>query len=214
LTPQALVLGLLIDITSQTLPFILLRRSSPAHLSSLPLSSSPSINILITLLAATVYSATLYISLQTFLPLRIISNFATIRTLEPAHTLSFSAIIAAALPLGLAARSYLYVPSIAASHEEDAAVVVKTFDHKTATFTETIVYGITNHPVYKGIYSRRGQVLCKRMIVLGLLTLGNGIAKIWGTISGAELRGSIEWTVIWIIAGQAVGALVGWVGDA
>ena len=101
---------------SATLPYVLLRplasynnppASAPA---STQLSTSGTLKIYVTTFLTVLYAVTIYTSIQTFLPSYLISKF-DVRTLEPAYAASLPVLVTAAIPLGNAAKDFLYVPS-------------------------------------------------------------------------------------------------------
>ncbi|KAF2151052.1 hypothetical protein K461DRAFT_279824 [Myriangium duriaei CBS 260.36] len=211
ISPISVLTSVVIDLLSSVLPFALLRPQAPYNdpPSSAPastqLSTSITIRFMVTFFLTVTYAVTIFACLQSFLPSYIVSQF-DIRTLEPVRSATFLILLAALLPIGNAAKSFLYVPS---TYLARASLEEKDFDPKTATFGETIAYNL-------GLsgWGKREDVLVRRTLLLAALTLGASIAKIFGTVEGAELTGAIGWGGVWAATSLLAGAGLGYVGDA
>ncbi|KAF4555653.1 Hypothetical protein D9617_2g056160 [Elsinoe fawcettii] len=205
ISPISILLSLSIDLFSTTLPFILLR-SLNTYNDSIPSQSltTASTKLYIGLFSTVIYAASLYTSLQTFLPAYIVGNFDSIRSLEVAHGLSLPILATACLPLGNAAKDFLFTPSTYNAR----GAVVEEFEPTTATLGETLAWNI-------GLsgWGKREDVLVGRTALLVLLTIGNSLAKIWGTIEGAELFGAVGWGAVFAAAHGLAGVGVGYIGD-
>ncbi|TKX18838.1 hypothetical protein C1H76_9099 [Elsinoe australis] len=206
ISPVSVLLSLTIDVFSTTLPFFLLRTLNSyndSHHPNQALTTS-STKLYISTFCTVIYAAILYASLQTFLPSYIISTFDSIRSLEAAHAASLPILLTACLPLGNAAKDFLFTPS---TFNAKSGVEIE-FDPKTATLGETFAYnmGLSG-------WGKREDVLVGRTTLLVLLTVGNGLAKIWGTIEGAEIGGAIGWGTVFAVAHAVAGAGIGYVGD-
>src|ERR1700760_4987167 len=90
---QTCALALFADIISAALPFTLLRHRIPVHNARAPrgtianrgIVQNLTLNVLVTLFAATVYGVIMYISYNSWLPVYLTANFDGLRTLEVAH---------------------------------------------------------------------------------------------------------------------------------
>ena len=107
-------------------------------------------------------------------------------------------------PLGLAAKDYLFNPSVYYAR----TTLAREFDAERATFGETLAWnvGLTGWGI-------REDIVVKRTLTLGLMTLGVAVAKIYGTIEGAELYGALGWGAVFASAGVTTGLGFVWVAD-
>ncbi|KAF2222752.1 hypothetical protein BDZ85DRAFT_131653 [Elsinoe ampelina] len=205
ISPVSILLSLSIDLFSTVLPFFLLRSLNDYN-DSVPSQSltTSSTRLYIGLFSTIIYATTLYTSLQTFLPSYIIGNFDLIRTVEAAHALSLPILATACLPLGNAAKDFLFNPSTYNSR----GTRVEEFDPQTATLGETFAWNV-------GLsgWGLREDVLVGRTVMLILLTIGNSLAKIWGTVEGAEILGAVGWGSVFAAAHGLAGVGIGYVGD-
>jgi len=208
---MTIFLALTIELTTSTLPFLLMRRLSPhnaalrapASMNAL-LATSFTIKTYVTLFATAIFAVMTYTSLYTWLPVYLVTNFDSIRTLEHAHGAQLPVLLGMCLPLGIAAKDYLFTPSLFYARTS----LAKDFDAETATFGETLAYnlGLTGWGV-------REDVLVKRTVLLVVMQLAVAVAKIWGTIDGAELWGALGWGGVFASAGLMTGVGYAWVGD-
>lgn len=193
------------------LPFVLLRPLAPYNdpPSSAPastqLSSSTGIKFFVTGFLTVTYAVTIFSSLQTFLPSYIVGQF-DVQTLEPAHAVTFFILLAALLPLGNAARSFLYTPSTFLAR---TSIDEKEFDPINATLGETVAHNIGIND-----WGKRETILFRRTAYLATLTIGTSIAKIYGTVEGAELIGAIGWGSVWAATGIVSCIGLVYIGDA
>ena len=86
--------------------------------------------------------------------------------------------------------------------------VAKRFDPKTATLGETVAwnFGLSG-------WGFREAVLAERTALLVVMTLAEALAKVYGTIDGAEQWGALGWGAVFAVAGLSTGCGLAWVGD-
>ncbi|GAM82270.1 hypothetical protein ANO11243_002490 [Dothideomycetidae sp. 11243] len=211
ISPVSVLSSIAIDLLSTVLPFALLRSSAPYNdpPSSAPtstqLSTSTGVKFIVTTYLAVAYAVTIFACLQSFLPGYIISQF-DIRTLEPVRAATLPILLTAMLPVGNAVKSFLYVPS---TFLAKATLEEKEFDPHSATLGETLAYNIGMSG-----WGKREDILLRRSLLLAVLTVCASIAKIYGTVEGAELTGAIGWGSVWAATGLFAGASLGYIGDA
>ncbi|TVY86945.1 hypothetical protein LAWI1_G006314, partial [Lachnellula willkommii] len=201
--------SLLIDVLTTYIPFRLLRSLSPAHTAS-PYSniSVPNREILTdttvqavtTLLAASIYSVTLYSAYVTHLPLYLATYFEGIPTIEYAYRATPFTLLPLSLVLGLAAKSFIFTP---------AAVIVdkrqREFDPSKASFEETVRWNVWG-------YGDKTKVVIKRTAALALVSGVNTFVQSWVTIEGVEPLGAAAYAGIWVVAAAISGVALGVVG--
>lgn len=203
-----------IDLFSNTVPFFLLRSLSP-HNRAIELKSPPtpnaylvsdhSVRLYATIFASAVYGVVVYSSLYTWLPVYLITNFDSIRTLEYAHNASLPVLLLGFVPLGYAAKDFLFTSSIASARSE---FDYKEFDPESASLAETLAWNV-------GLsgWGPREDVLLKRTALLVSMTLATSLAKIYGTVEGAEQWGALGWGGVFASASLLTGVGFAWVGD-
>ncbi|PNS20154.1 hypothetical protein CAC42_5604 [Sphaceloma murrayae] len=205
ISPISILLSLSIDLFSTAVPFFLLRKVNPYN-DSLPEKSvtTSTTKLYVSIFGTVIYGTTLYASLQTFLPAYIVSTFDSIRSLQAAHDASIFILLTACIPLGNAAKDFLFTPATFNAR----GAIVEEFDPTSATLGETFAYNI-------GLsgWTKREEILVRRTTLLGLLTIGNSLAKIWGTVEGAEAWGALGWGAVFAAAHGLAGAGIAYVGD-
>ena len=85
----------------------------------------------------------------------------------------------------------------------------KKFNAETATLGETFAHnlGLEKQP------SHRAQVLIKRSLVLILCTVANTFVRVFGTIEGTDIFGSLGYAGLWASAHAFVGVVYAWLGN-
>ncbi|PMD36510.1 hypothetical protein L207DRAFT_586215 [Hyaloscypha variabilis F] len=192
--PIAVLLSLSIDIATTYIPFRLLRPLSLAHSASNTISSvqapnneiltSTSIQIYTTILAAAIYSVTLYTAYLTFLPVQFATYFSNIPTLAPAY----------------AATPYFALPSLDLPRASSKVIYIYSFG-------EHIVYNVWG-------YSKRSKVVIKRTVALMLVSGVNTFVQAFFTIEGVEAAGAVSYASVWLIANGITGSALGAVSSA
>lgn len=214
----AIVFAATIDLIANVAPFYALRslnihnRLQALRTEDAILAALNTVNTLTTLFAAGIYGVVIYSSLFTWLPIQIVRHFDYVPTLEHAHGANLVVLILACIPLGFAAKNFLFVPSIAAPGAGRASKIEaqhKVFDPATASFSETLAYnlGIARH------WGIRDQILVKRTVVVVIMTLLFSLTKIYGTVHGASAWGSLAWGSVFALASSLIGLGYVWVGD-
>lgn len=212
---EPLALALVIDMFSLWFPFWLLRptnyhnnlRSVTTPGTTKDLAVDKTIQFYMSLFAASIYGTVVYLSLWSWLPIFLINNFEEILTLEFAHNAVFPVVFAACLPIGWAAKDFLFSTSIVYARATPAELV--QFDPKTATLGETFMY---NAGVKQ--FSSREGILGKRTFLLVAFTAAHSFIKVFGTVEGATIEGAAGWAALWSVAAAATGLGFLYVGDA
>jgi len=206
--------SLLIDCLTTYIPFRLLRPLSLAHTAS---KISPSVEVpnreivtdfsiqtITTLLAASIYSVTLYGAYQTFLPVYLVTYFSNIPTVAAAHSASHISLFPLTLLFGLASKSFIFTPA-AAARSSLADAKATSFNPASATLSETIWYNIWG-------FSARTKILIKRTLALMLVGGVNTFIQTFVTIKGVEIIGAAAYSGVWVVAAGFTGVTLGFVG--
>ena len=199
-------------ITSNTIPFLLLRRISPPHhpstaakgtLRNRPILTDPWTTISTSLLATAIFAVLLELAFATYLPTWLITHFDHVRDLSAAHlgAAGLPTLLLSLLPAGYAAHEFLFVSSTGVRQSPDYV-----FEPKTAGFREHVFHNAW------GWYSNRQKDLIGRTLLLAALVEGETIIQTWGTIKGVELVGAAGYATFWGAAVCVVGAVFDWVG--
>lgn len=208
----SLGLSFLTDTSSFALPFYLLRRvntynarpntSRPNTISELAIDRS--IQLYMSMFAAAMYSLIVYSSFYTWLPVYMILHFDEVRSLESAHNAALPVLFAACIPVGYAAKNFLFKPSIAVARTPSFV-----FDPKSATLRETVAYNFGF-----GASESRYSVLVRRTVLLAWFSFLNTFVRVFGTVEGTEAFGAAGWAALWSFAALAVGAGFAWIGES
>lgn len=162
------------------------------------------IQVLTTLLAATIYSVTLFAAYSSYLPVTLVTYFDNIPTIAAAHSESVMSLLPLSLVLGLAARSFIFTPATAFSLNSSGANVV-TFDPSTANLWETVKYNVWG-------YSPRSKVVITRTALLAVTSGVNTFLQCFVTIEGVEAVGAAAYAAVWAVAAVVSGCSLGYVG--
>ncbi|CZT02055.1 uncharacterized protein RAG0_09383 [Rhynchosporium agropyri] len=213
--PVTVISSLLIDALATYIPFRLLRPLSLAHSASTSKHSltvrnkdiitSNSIQIYTTILAGSIYAVTLFTSYTTFLPVYLVTYFDGIPSIAAAHTNSIITLFPTTFLLGLAAKSFIFTPTITAS-PTDEDVQIAAFHPETATLEETFWFNVWG-------YNSRKKVMIKRTATLMLVTGVNTFVQTFVTIDGVEAVGAVVYSAVWVTAALITGVTLGLVGD-
>ena len=222
--------ALAIDVSAITIPFALLRPMNQAHV---PTESSitrslgravtrdPFVTGPVMLLGTAIYTLTVYSSFYTWLPTYLIKYFDGIRTIRFSYiygdqnydVLGLLYIFVLLQPLGWASLQFLFMPALRAKNSLVDALKplteARAFDGETASFAQTLAYNMGFGE--KG-FSHRTEVLTKRTTVLALCTFVNTVVRVFGSIEGTEIVGSLGWASVWLVASVLVGTTFGLVG--
>lgn len=202
------ITSLIIDGLATYIPFRMFRQVSPAHrassedgIPSQDIITDPYIQTLNIILAASIYSTTLYASYMTFLPASLATYFNDIPTVLPAHTSTPISLLPVNLLLGLAANSFVFTPAAALPRGR-----VSGFDPAAATFQETLWYNLWG-------FSERTKMIIKRTAALVGVVGFNGLLQLWGTIEGVEFTGAAIYSSVWAVASLITGVVFNLVCD-
>ncbi|KAG9674314.1 hypothetical protein KCU99_g7647, partial [Aureobasidium melanogenum] len=212
---EPLALALVIDMFSLWFPFWLLRPlnyhnnlrtlTTPGTIKDLAVDKT--IQMYMTAFAASIYSAVVYLSLASWLPIFLINTFEEVFTLDFAHNAVFPVVFAACLPIGWAAKDFLFSTSIVYARALPSEY--KQFDPKTASFADTLMWNL-------GVdqYSTRESVLFRRTFLLAVFTAIHSFIRVFATVEGATIYGAAGWSALWSIAALATGTGFLYIGDA
>ncbi|KAH8815705.1 hypothetical protein F5884DRAFT_663122 [Xylogone sp. PMI_703] len=207
ISPQPLLLSLLIDIATTSLPFYLFRSPSPAHAGSksrnIPnrdLLTDSQIQTFITLLTSTIYSVSLSTALATYLPTALAVYFNNLPSLTSAYTSSPVTLFPLCLPLGLAAKSFIFTPATTAAGPKP-----KKFDPTTATLSETFWHNVWGWNV-------RTKTVIARTAVLMLVSGGSTFVQSFVSLEGVEPLGALAYAGVWAFAALVSGVALGAAG--
>jgi hypothetical protein len=208
------VICLAIDVASASLPFLLLTSRIPAHNSKAPAGSVAyrsiikdfTTNAYVAVFGASIYALVLFISIQTWLTVYLVTNFDGIRSFESARAMQMPAMILACLPLGWSATTFLFSPAIGATPGRPVTKVI-VFDPETATLWEHVKYNTWD-------WSVGTKVIVKRNLILAALVWMATWLRVWKTLEGSEAMGSAGWATLWALVNLVTGALMRWVAAA
>ena len=150
-----------------------------------------------TLLAASIYSVTLYTAYVSYLPVYLVTYFEGIPSVAAAHAAKPITLMPLGLTLGLAAKSFIFTPAAAAS-----GIPAPPLDTEGATLGETFWYNVWG-------YSRRTKVLIMRTAVLMLISGVNTFVQTFITLQGVEAIGAAGYSAVWVLASGITGLALG-----
>lgn len=163
-----------------------------------------SIQCLTTILAATIYSVTLYAAYATFLPVSLVSFFDDIPSIAAAHSASIPSLLPLSLILGIASRSFIFTPATAAlPYLKDAREAA--FDPIQAGLWEHIVHNFWG-------WSTRTKIVLGRTFIVMILSATTCFVQTYFTIEGVAYDGAVGYAIIWAVAGVITGLSLGVVG--
>ncbi|KAI9824144.1 MAG: hypothetical protein M1826_007458 [Phylliscum demangeonii] len=211
--PITAVISLAIDILATYVPFRLLRPLLPAHKAATTRARVPNrsiitdlpVRVVTTLLAAAIYSVTVFASYRTWLPVHLVTHFDGLRDISAAHSPVLPWLFASFLPVGYAAHEFLFTPFTGSSSDPKDRVV-PAFNPVTATLGETLRYNLWG-------YSRRSKFIITRTLTLMAVTGLHTWLHTFITLDGAESAGAVGWSSVWVLAVAVTGFAFGWVGD-
>jgi hypothetical protein len=197
--------SLLIDSIATYVPFRLLRPLSPAHAASSRHGTVPNrdivtdyqIQTITTLLAAAIYSVTLYAAYASYLPMYLVTYYYGIPSIAAAHAATPISLLPMTLAFGLAAKSFIFTPAAAVSSTK-----VAPLDAESASLSETFWYNVWG-------YSKRSKVVISRTAALMLISGINTFVQTWVTLEGVEATGAAAYSGIWVLASGITGLALG-----
>lgn len=201
------LVSLSVDIVTVALPFALLR---PVHAHTSATGNKTAnqaialdwqVSLLTAGLAACLYSTIWYFTyLFSDLSVFLITHFESIPTLERLHASTIPALLQLFAGNGVAAMLFMFRPAMAASGPPKTVTRrrsgSKKFKAETATLAETLTYNIWG----EAGPSHRGEVLAKRAGVLMLMTMVNTFIRVFGTVDGTDVVGSLGYAALWTSA--------------
>lgn len=210
----SVAVSLAFDIVITALPFALLRplgrRLEPntPRTTNQALATDWQIMVLTAILGASVYAVTFFVSYQTNFSIFLINHFDELPTLE-AHDSSIPQLLQLFAVTGLSAMIFLFRPTISASSKPEPKPRTKRprkFNPETASLSETLAH---NFKFVEAGWSHRAIVLARRTAVLALCTLANTFVRVYGTVEGTDIGGSLGYGGLWAAATVLVGVSYG-----
>ncbi|MCJ1284211.1 hypothetical protein MMC26_003542 [Xylographa opegraphella] len=210
--PTTLLTKLALDMAAIYIPFRLFRPLEATHIVDAPRGAVSNRSILNdwevsvynSLLAAAIYGLTVYSSFMTWLPVHMVIHFEGLRDISAAHEARLPFLIASFIPVGIAAKSFLFTPATGAKRDlEDIRRLA--FNPETATLMETLQHNLWG-------YSKRTRVIIARTVALTALTYMNTWYQVALTVEGAESTGAAGWASVWATAAVLTGTAFWWVG--
>lgn len=206
-------LCLLADVAAIELPFFLLRARAPVHNPNAPKAAVPNRNLIndlpvravTTLLAAAIYSVIIYGSFATWLPVHLAVHFDGLRSLEKAHGAALPALMLTFVPLGYAARDFLFSSSEGAQ-KSLGDIRAEAFNPATASLAQTVRHNLWG-------WDKRVRVLIQRTLTLASLSAANTFVRTYSVIEGSEAWGAAGWAAVWAVASLVTGAVFAWVEE-
>ena len=150
-----------------------------------------------TLLAAAIYSVTLYAAYASYLPMYLVTGFYGIPSVAAAHTATPISLLPITLALGAAARSFIFTPAAAVSSTK-----VVPLDTEAASLSETFWYNVWG-------YSKRTKVIISRTAALMLVSGINTFVQTFVTLEGVEATGAAAYSAVWVLASAITGLALG-----
>ncbi|KAL9101849.1 MAG: hypothetical protein Q9163_002933 [Psora crenata] len=211
--PTTAIICLSIDLTAVYIPFYLMRGYKVSHKVKTPkgavanrsIINDTGVQIFTSLFATGVYGVVVFVSFGTWMPSYLVTHFEGIRDISLLHNSTFLWLCAAFIPTGVAAKTFLFTPAVAAKpdeYDEKAA----SFDPQTATLMETIEYNLWGH-------SKRVRTLMQRTVTLAAIVGLHTWLHTYIAVDGAEGFGGAGWSSIWALAATLTGLGFLWVGN-
>jgi hypothetical protein len=198
------------DTLTSALPFTFMRERSASHISTARVPNrnviyDPVVSLLTTIAPAAVYAIIIYTSFVTWLPTHIIMYFDGVKSFDKAHNSVLPTVTAMFVPLGWAARTFMFSPSSTARPNLGDARA-SAFNPVTATFGQTLKYNVWG-------WRKGWKVLLRRIAVLATMVGVTTFLKVQGTVAGSESYGALGWAALWSAASVVVGLVLGWIGE-
>lgn len=213
------LVSLVIDITTLAIPFALFRPLH-AHSATAPVKSANQavardwqIDLLTAALAAVVYAMTFYLTyLLSDFSVFLVTHFDYIPSFERLHNSTLMTLLQSYMFNGIAAMLFMFRPAMAAVGAPKMTKKLKTrkFKPETASLMETIAY---NLGMSEAGPSHRAEVLGKRALVLVAGTLANTFVRVFGTVAGTDVVGSLGYGGLWAAANLLVAVAYGFLGQ-
>lgn len=204
---------------SVALPFYLLRGATRYPTRSAnpnqAIARDGTVLVITCALGTVVYGLTFFLSYYANLGVFLIRHFDSIPSLDKAHDQNFVGMLHMFLLSGVAATYFLFRPAVAepsrpALTEPKAVEDKPAFNPERATLLDTVSY---NLGLYGVGWSRRAEVFAWRTLILALGTLANTLVRVYSTVEGTDVVGSLGYGGLWAAAGTMVGFAFAWLGD-
>lgn len=166
-------------------------------------------------LAAVVYAVTFYLTyLLGDFSVFLVAHFDYIPTFERMHSATVYTLLQLFTVNGIAAMLFMFRPTMAASGPPKTMTRrrsnPKKFKPETATLSETLAH---NLGWAEAGLSHRAEVLTKRAGLLILGTLANTFMRVFGTVDGTDVVGSLGYGGLWAAANGLVAVAYGILGQ-
>lgn len=211
--PTTVITGLAIDTLVAYIPFYTFKVSSSIHSIKTPKGVAANRSVIndfgvqaaTSLFAAGIYAVVVLLSYTTWLPIHLVLHFEGIRDISLAHNSNFPYLIASFLPIGFAAKVFLFTPAEAAKPDDYDKKIAK-FNPENATLRETLIYNLFG-------YSHRTRTLMRRTATLAVIGGLHTWLRTYITVEGSEILGAAGWSSVWSTAAVVTGLMFVWVGD-
>ncbi|KAM3438463.1 hypothetical protein MY4824_003243 [Beauveria thailandica] len=207
--PVTAVAGALVDVAAPAAAFALARplgslRFAGPKLYNKDLVSVP-FQLLIAVLATSVYASVVSLALRFFLPRIFVLNFRGIPTVEPAYAASFLALLPTAAFFGVAASQFLFAPYVTTgkSKEDDR---IRQFDPVQASLGETVWWNFWG-------YTLRSRIVITRTAIVAGMTAVSTYLACAVAIDGISRFGAVMYALVWAFATGSAGLALGLVGQ-
>ena len=202
-----------IDLISTCVPFYFLRSTIASHkyksgkgtVANRSVINDWGVQLSASLFATGVYSVVLFASFSSWMPEYLVLHFEGIKDISSLRNSKFIMLLATFLPIGLAAKTFLFTPATAAksdAYDEKTA----SFNTETSTLSQTIEYNLWG-------YSKRTRVLIQRTATLASLVGLHTWLHTYVAVDGAEGFGAAGWSGVWAAAAILTGICFWWTAD-
>ena len=211
--PSTAIGCLAIDTAAAWLPFYSLKVSSSIHSLKTPRGVAANRSVIndwgvqaaTSLLAAGIYGVVVFASYSSWLPIYLVTHFDGIKDISSLHNRNFPYLAGLFIPVGIAAKIFLFTPATAAKSDRHDKEIAK-FNAETASLGDTVWYNIWG-------FSHRTRALIKRTATLVALAGVHTFLQTYVTLIGAEPLGALGWSSVWAVAATLTGLSFWWVGD-
>lgn len=204
---------LFIDTLTTFTPISLFRHISAVHRFTSPKGTVKNRSVINDLtvrvggavLASAVYGLVVLICYRSWLAVHLVIYFEGIRDISATHSADHISLVALFLPLGWAAREFIFTPAVGAkpdAHDKKTAA----FNPETATLSETMEWNFWG-------FSKKTRVLVERTATAAAIGGLHTWVQAYFTIEGVEAYGAAGWAIIWVFAAIATGTAFSWVAN-
>lgn len=219
---SAAAAALIIDVAATTIPFALTRPLIHAHADDTVKDANQEVAqditnwALLALFGSTVYAIVIYASLQSWLPVYIVTHFDGVRSMQAAHDAKIPALVATLVPVGLATAQFLFTPAVGSrgnpglTDPQFSTVKAVRFEAEEASLAETLAWNLGFGA--EGL-SKRAEILAKRTGVLIAASVVNTFVRTVMTVEGTQMVGTLGWSLVWGVAAGVTGLAYGWTAN-